>query len=67
VDRIVLVGQVTEQCIFYSALDAYSRQLRVGVPRDAVAHIPPHLAAASLQLMELNMSADVCAAADVGF
>lgn len=63
----MLVGQVTEQCILYSALDAYIRHLRLGVPRDAVAHIHPHLADASLELMELNMSADVCAAADVSF
>ena len=67
VDRIVLVGQVTEQCILYSALDAYIRHLRLGVPRDAVAHIHRHLADASLELMELNMSADVCTAAEVSF
>ena len=67
VDRIVLAGQVTEQCILYSALDGYIRHLKLGVPRDAVAHIHPHLADASLELMELNMSADVCAAADVTF
>ena len=64
VDRIVLVGQVTEQCILYSALDAYIRHLDVVVPRDAVAHIHAHLADAALQLMERNMAADVCAADD---
>ena len=60
VGRIVLVGQVTEQCILYSALDAYIRHFEVAVPRDAVAHIHPHLAEAALELMELNMDADVC-------
>ena len=64
VERVVLVGQVTEQCILYSALDAYIRHLDVVVPRDAVAHIHDHLAEASLELMELNMDADVCAADD---
>ena len=64
VDRIVLVGQVTEQCILYSALDAYIRHFEVAVPRDAVAHIHQHLADASLELMELNMDADVCDASD---
>ena len=29
VDRVVLTGQVTEQCILYSALDAYIRHLDV--------------------------------------
>jgi nicotinamidase-related amidase len=64
VERVVLIGQVTEQCILYSALDAYIRHFDVGVPRDAVAHIHEHLAGAALELMELNMDADVCEAAD---
>ncbi len=64
VDRVVLSGQVTEQCILYSALDAYIRHLEVVVPRDAVAHIHAHLADAALELMERNMAADLCAAAD---
>jgi nicotinamidase-related amidase len=62
VGRLVLIGQVTEQCILYSALDAYIRHIDVAVPRDAVAHIHEHLADAALELMELNMSADVCEA-----
>jgi nicotinamidase-related amidase len=64
IERIVLVGQVTEQCILYSALDAYVRQFAVGVPRDAVAHIYEDLADAALRMMERNMSADVGAAAE---
>jgi nicotinamidase-related amidase len=64
VDRVVLIGQVTEQCILYSALDAYIRHLAVTVPRDAVASIHPHLADAALELMELNMDAEVCPASE---
>jgi nicotinamidase-related amidase len=64
VERIVLAGQVTEQCILYSALDAYVRHFAVAVPRDAVAHIHEDLAGAALRMMERNMSADVAAAAD---
>ncbi|HZB76855.1 MAG TPA: isochorismatase family cysteine hydrolase [Solirubrobacteraceae bacterium] len=67
VERVVLTGQVTEQCILYSALDAYIRHLRVVVARDAVAHIHEHLADASLELMERNMDAEVVAASDVRF
>ena len=59
VDRLVLTGQVTEQCILYSALDAYIRDYRVAVPRDAVAHIHEDLAEAALKMMEVNMSAQV--------
>jgi nicotinamidase-related amidase len=62
VDHVVLVGQVTEQCILYSALDAYIRHFRVTVPRDAVAHIHPDLAAAALKMMEINMRAEIAEA-----
>jgi len=64
VDRIVLAGQVTEQCILYSALDAHIRHLDVSVPRDAVAHIFEDLADASLRMMERNMHAEVCTAGE---
>jgi nicotinamidase-related amidase len=59
IERIVLTGQVTEQCILYSALDGYVRHFAVGVPRDAVAPIYDDLAAAALQMMERNMDADL--------
>ena len=67
VQRVVLIGQVTEQCILYSALDAYIRHLEVVVPRDAVAHIHEHLADAALELMRVNMDADICTADDCRF
>ncbi|SOD62929.1 Nicotinamidase-related amidase [Streptomyces zhaozhouensis] len=59
VSRLVLCGQVTEQCVLYSALDAHIRHLEVAVPRDAVAHIHPGLAEAALEMMERNMGAEV--------
>ncbi len=59
VDHVVLAGQVTEQCILYSALDAYVRRLKVSVPRDGVAHIHEHLAQAALEMMVGNMSAEL--------
>ncbi|GAB3663198.1 cysteine hydrolase family protein [Streptomyces sparsus] len=65
--RLVLCGQVTEQCVLYSALDAHIRHLEVTVARDAVAHIHPDLADAALRMMEQNMNATVCDAADVRF
>jgi nicotinamidase-related amidase len=64
VEKLVLVGQVTEQCILYSALDAYIRHLEVVVPRDAVAHIHEDLADAALRMMEINMRAEVVPAAE---
>ena len=59
VERVVLVGQVTEQCILYSALDAYVRHFEVAVPGDAVAGIHRDLADCALRMMERNMRADV--------
>jgi nicotinamidase-related amidase len=59
IQRIVLVGQVTEQCILYSALDAYVRHFDVAVPPEAVAHIHGGLADASLTMMETNMRAEL--------
>jgi nicotinamidase-related amidase len=60
--RIVLAGQATEQCILYSALDGYVRHFDVAVPRDAVAHIHPHLAEAAIEMMRRNMRAEVVSA-----
>ena len=65
VERVVLVGQVTEQCILYSALDAYVRRFQVAVPRDAVASIDADLADAALRMMERNMQAEVTTSGDV--
>ena len=59
VKRVVLTGQVTEQCILYSALDAYLRGFEVVVPPDAVAHIDSILGKAALQMMERNMHANL--------
>jgi nicotinamidase-related amidase len=65
IDHLVLVGQVTEQCILYSALDAYVRHFRVSVPRDGVACIHENLADAALAMMERNMDAEITSCADV--
>ncbi|MGE2714961.1 cysteine hydrolase family protein [Mycolicibacterium litorale] len=63
-ERVVLTGQVTEQCILYTALDAYVRHFPVVIPRDGVAHIDAELGEAALKMMEQNMSAELIAAAD---
>ncbi len=62
IERVVLVGQVTEQCILYSALDAYVRHYAVTVPRDAVAHIHQDLADAAMRMMQINMRAHLATA-----
>ena len=60
--RLILTGQVTEQCILYSALDAYVRHFEVVVAPDAVAHIDAELRDASLTMMHKNMHAQIVAA-----
>ena len=67
VDHVVLTGQVTEQCVLYSALDAHIRHLEVTVPKDAVASIHPHLGSAALEMMERNMGAHIVAAKEIDF
>ncbi len=57
--EVILSGQVTEQCVLYSALDAHIRHLDVIVVQDAVAAIHDDLANAALQMMEHNMGADL--------
>jgi nicotinamidase-related amidase len=64
IERVVLCGQVTEQCILYSALDAYVRHFEVVIARDVVAHIHEDLADAALRMMERNMRATVISGSD---
>ena len=56
---LILTGQVTEQCILYTALDGYIRHFDVVVPTDAVAHIDAELAEAALKMLRTNMRADL--------
>jgi nicotinamidase-related amidase len=62
IDTVVLAGQVTEQCVLYSALDAYVREFSVRVARDCVAHIHTDLADAALRMMRRNMRAEILSA-----
>ncbi|MEU9420682.1 isochorismatase family cysteine hydrolase [Streptomyces sp. NPDC051000] len=67
VRRLVLCGQVTEQCILYSALDAHIRHFDVTVVPETLAHIDEELAQAALRMMRTNMSATVTPLNDVTF
>jgi nicotinamidase-related amidase len=51
-ERLTLTGHATEQCILYSALDAYVRHFSVVIPTDAVAHLDDDLGAAGLTMMQ---------------
>ncbi|MGW9043444.1 cysteine hydrolase family protein [Streptomyces lydicus] len=64
IETVVLCGQVTEQCVLYSALDAHIRHFSVTVVEDACAPIHQDLAEAALRMMERNMQAHVLRAGD---
>lgn len=57
IDEVVIAGQVTEQCVLYTALDAHVRHYDITVLTDAVAGMDDELAAAALRMMERNMGA----------
>jgi nicotinamidase-related amidase len=55
INHLILAGQVTEQCILYSALDGYMRHFQVIVDTGAVACIRQDLAEASIEMMKTNL------------
>ncbi|MFI5511155.1 cysteine hydrolase family protein [Mycobacterium sp. NPDC051804] len=57
--HLIITGQVTEQCILYSALDAYVRHFSFVVPPDCVAQIDSELGGAALTMMNKNMHAEL--------
>lgn len=65
IETLILTGQVTEQCILYTALDAYVRHFAIRVPADAVAPIDRELGDAALRMMQRNMRAEIVSCAEV--
>lgn len=63
IETVVLAGQVTEQCILYTALDAYVRHFSIRIACDAVAPIDSELGDAALRMTERNMQAKLLEAA----
>jgi nicotinamidase-related amidase len=57
ITEIVLTGQVTEQCVLYTALDAHVRDYPVALLTDAVLSIDPELGDAAQRMMTGNLGA----------
>jgi nicotinamidase-related amidase len=57
VTEIVLTGQVTEQCVLYTALDAHVRDYPVALLTDAVLSIDQALGDAAHRMMTSNLGA----------
>ena len=62
IEEVVLTGQVTEQCVLYTALDAHVRHYAITVLEDAVVALDGKLGTAALRMMEANMGARVITA-----
>lgn len=62
VRRLVITGQIAEQSVLYSALDATVRRFRVVIPEDALIGIDGSLVSAALRMMDRNMRAEITTA-----
>lgn len=65
IDELILTGQVTEQCVFYTALDSHVRGYPVTVVTDGVLSQEEHLGAAALEMIESNMGGRLRTASEV--
>jgi nicotinamidase-related amidase len=63
-DRVVFAGQVTEQCILYSAHDAHVREYDVTILRDGVAALDDAQGEAALEMLRDNVHAEIVDADD---
>jgi nicotinamidase-related amidase len=57
--KLVLCGFATDQCVLFTALDAYLRDYSVAVPRDCTAAQRTEDAELTLRLIERSASADI--------
>ena len=64
---LVLTGMAGDNCVLFTANDAYLRDYRLVIPRDAVASETREANDAALRLMERTLKADVRPAAEVDF
>lgn len=64
-ENIILAGQVTEQCILYTALDAHVRGYQVTVPVDAVISQRADLGTAAIEMIATNLSGDLTSAEEL--
>jgi nicotinamidase-related amidase len=58
VSTVILTGIATENCVLYTASDAYMRDLRIVVPADCVASSDPQHHEAALEQMRTTLKAE---------
>jgi nicotinamidase-related amidase len=57
--EITVVGQVTEQCVLYTVIDARIREFDVTLVPGACAHIDDHLAEAAVEMVSKNLGVEI--------
>jgi nicotinamidase-related amidase len=65
VSTVILTGIATDNCVLYTASDAYMRDLKVVVPEDCVAAIDPRFHTAALEQMRATLKADTTPSRDI--
>lgn len=65
IENVILTGQVAEQCILYTAMDAHVRGYEITVPIDAVISQDAHLGAAALEMIATNMGGRLTTCAEI--
>ena len=67
VRTLVLTGVATDQCILFTAAEAYVRNYALVIPRDCVASVNPADTKLAVSYLKRVMKADVNQAAYVAF
>jgi nicotinamidase-related amidase len=65
VHTVILTGIATDNCVLYTAGDAYVRDLRILVPADCSAAIEADRHEAALEQMRVTLKADTTPSADL--
>jgi nicotinamidase-related amidase len=58
IQRVILTGVAGDNCVLFTAADAYMRNFDVAVPADCTVSIDPHANRSALQHMRETLKAD---------
>jgi nicotinamidase-related amidase len=64
---VILTGIAGNNCVLFSANDAYMRDLKLVIPADCIASNTPEENEYALKQMRTVLKADVRASAEIGF
>ena len=66
-ETLVIAGLTGDRCVLFTAQDAFLRDFRLVLPRDAIASIDPRSNARALAFMERTLSARIVSSTGVRF